>query len=155
MASDATTTIVVAVLSSGAIATVVGAIINGAFTKRKLSAEATEVITNAASSVVTQIEKQRDDLRVEMVALKTEHIAELERCRNESTQQIKKLIGDHLAEVSKLNSAHAQEREDWKHFLQLHVAWDWLAIEKLALADITLPDPPPILPRDAKPDAVG
>ena len=152
MSSDTATTIVIAVLGSGGLFAIIGALINGAFTKRKLSAEATEVITNAASSVVTQIEKQRDDLRKEMTDLKTEHAAELGRLRDESAAQMQRVIATHLRELEERDKEAAEERQRWVSALQLHVAWDWMAIHKLSEIGIELPDPPPILPRDTPPE---
>lgn len=149
MASDATTTIIVAALSSGAIATFLGAVINGAFTKRKLSAEATEIITNAASDVVTQLRTELDRARNEMNGLRAQQIAESERLRNEHRGQVRAIIEEHIRELSKRDADFQEERERWRHLLQLHVAWDWIAIEKLSQLNVTLPDPPPILPREA------
>ena len=122
--SDASTTVIVAVLSSGALAAIMGALINGAFTKKKLGAEATEIITNAASGVVTRLEDELKRQRDDMAAMRR----------------------DHADALVKQATEHASEREDWRRVLQLHVAWDYIAIEKMSHVGIELPPPPPILP---------
>lgn len=52
------TEIIVAALASGGLGAILVAVINGIFTKRKLGAEATEIITRAAAGVVESLEKQ-------------------------------------------------------------------------------------------------
>lgn len=47
-----------AMLGSGVLAALVTAVVTGLFSKRKLSAEATEVITKAASGVVERLEHE-------------------------------------------------------------------------------------------------
>lgn len=133
---DTTTTLLIAALSSGGAGAIVASIINARSSKKKLGAEATEAIQRAASGVVADLERQvkyRDD--------------ELEMVRREHRSQVASMTAEHTAAIEKLTAAHAEERDQWRHTLQLHVAWDWLAIEKLALLNVTLPDPPPILVR--------
>lgn len=53
-----TTETIVAALASGGIGAILVAIVNGIFSKRKLGAEATEIITRAAAGVVESLERQ-------------------------------------------------------------------------------------------------
>lgn len=52
------TEIIVAALASGGLGAILVAIVNGIFSKRKLGAEATEIITRAAAGVVESLERQ-------------------------------------------------------------------------------------------------
>jgi hypothetical protein len=47
---------------------------------------------------------------------------------------------DHMAR------AHVLERNEWRKVLQLHAAWDALAISKLAESGVTMPPVPPLSP---------
>ena len=132
---DTKTTIIVSVLSSGGLFAIVGAIINGAFTKRKLGAEATQIITQAASGVVADLRQSLADASVERERVKTETAGILATMR-----------ADHQAALEKQAAEFAEEREDWRRVLQLHVAWDYIAIERLSHLGIELPPPPPIMP---------
>jgi 3-hydroxyacyl-CoA dehydrogenase len=102
--------VVVAVLGAGGLSAILGAGITAMSSKRKLGAEATKIITDAAAGVVTSMEHQ------------------LERAQQalESAEQ------RHEAYMNRMASAHVRERDEWKRVLQLHVAWDALAISKLA-----------------------
>lgn len=135
---DFATTLLVAALSSGGLATIVASIVSARSSKKKLGADATEAIQRAASGVVADLERQY-----------ARAVAELDAARKEHREQMLGLAAEHTEAVRQLTVDQAEEREQWKHLLQLHVAWDWMAIEKLATADppIVLPDPPPILPR--------
>lgn len=105
--------IAVAVAASGALAAVVTGILN----RRKLSAEATKIITDAAASTVEQIEKDNKRLR--------ERVEQLE-----------------AAEL-----AWRRERADWRDVLTLHAAFDHLAVAKLREHGINdMPSPPPLYP---------
>jgi hypothetical protein len=52
-------------VGSAGIAVVLAAVVNGVFNKRKLSAEATQIITDAAGSMVVRLEHQVADLSSE------------------------------------------------------------------------------------------
>jgi len=129
------TAIIVAALSGGGLFAVVGAIANGFFTKRRLGAEATEIITRAASGVVTDLRQSLEEARSEMSSLRVQHTATMTAMREE-----------HAAALTALQRAQAEEREQWRRVLQLHVAWDYIAIEKMSHFGVELPPPPPILP---------
>lgn len=132
---DDKTAIIIALLSSGGIFAVIGAFVNGAFTKRKLGAEATEIITRAASGVVSDLRISLEEKTADMARMRLEHDAGLAAIREE-----------HTAALTKMAKDHAEEREAWRRVLQLHVAWDYIAIEKMSHVGIELPPPPPILP---------
>lgn len=109
--------VLVQLLGSAALAAIAGAIINGIINRRKLGAEATEIITKAASGVVERLEAERARIANENVILR-ERVTALE----------------------------AREDAD-RAVLQLHAAWDHLAVQALARAGITdLPQPPPLSP---------
>lgn len=125
---SSTTTVLIAVLSSGAFFAVVGAIVTGLFSRKKLGAEATEIITKAASGVVS-------DLR-----------AELTRVQEAGALALEEQKGKYEAAIATLMADHAAEMEDVRRTLQLHVAWDTLAVTKLKELGIDLPPVPPLLP---------
>lgn len=123
--SDTTSTqILIAALGAGGFGAIVAAIIAGLFSKKKLGSEATEIITRAASGVVTSIE-------AELARAKETHKAERDQWQADRT----KILADHAAEL-----------DDVRRVLQLHVAWDALAIAKMADFGVTLPPAPPLLP---------
>ncbi len=109
--------VVVQLLGSVVLAAIAGAIINGIINRRKLGAEATEIITKAATGVVERLE------------------AELTR-----------VTGDNARLRERVNSLEIQEETD-RAVLQLHAAWDHMAVQRLAEYGITdLPQPPPLSP---------
>lgn len=116
-----TTEIIVAALASGGLGAILVAIVNGIFSKRKLGAEATEIITRAAAGVVEslegQLKAQRDLMRMQTEAYEKER-AEWAMERAESIAA-------------------------WKR----HIAWDEAVIARVeAEAGIKLP-PAPTPPR--------
>lgn len=123
-ANSATTQIVIAALSAGGIGAIIAAVVTGLFSKKKLGAEATEIITKAASGVVQRIE--------------AELARERERRETERT--------DHNARIDRMEKEHGEEREEWRRVLQLHVAWDAIAIAEMAKLGIELPPAPPLTP---------
>lgn len=116
--------ILAAIFGVGGVSAIIGAVITGLFSKRKLGAEATEIITKAAAGVVVSLQAEIDR-QVEL--------------RQEQTEQYRKTI-------EKLISTHADEMDDVRRVLQLHVAWDAIAISELAKLGATLPPAPPLLP---------
>ena len=122
--ASSTTAIVVAALSAGGIGAIFAAIVSGLFSKRKLGAEATEIITKAAAGVVSNLQAEVDRINAARKVDQSEH------------EQV----------ISDMARAYHLERAEWKRVLQLHVAWDQLAITKLADLGIELPDAPPMLP---------
>jgi uncharacterized metal-binding protein len=131
--TDATTQIIIAALGAGGLGAIAAALITGLFSKRKLGSEATEIITRAASGVVTSIE------------------AELER-QIEARKTAEKNC---METINKMAEAHVKEREEWRRVLQLHVAWDQIALAKLTDHDVELPPVPPLLPASRHVDEHG
>ena len=117
-------TVLAALLGAGGLGAIVAAIITGLFSKRKLGAEATEIITKAAAGVVTNMQ------------------AEIER----QVARNKELVARHEADMDRVMADHKREVEDMRRVLQLHVAWDAIAIAKMAEVGIDLPPAPPLLP---------
>jgi DNA-directed RNA polymerase len=137
-ASGSTTgSTIVVVLAALGIGSVVTAVVTGLFSKRKLGAEATEIITNAASSVVKTLEAQLARGEQERHEDQTRHEMEMTR-----------ITVEHAREMTNMARAHTQERDAWKKVLQLHVAWDALAISKLAEMDFDMPPTPPLTPAE-------
>lgn len=116
--------ILAAVLGAGGLGAILAAIVTGLFSKRKLGAEATEIITKAAAGVVTNLQD------------------ELVRQQGVNTA----LVAKHTAAMDALVESHAEEMEEVRRVLQLHVAWDAIAIAKMADVGIDLPPAPPLLP---------
>lgn len=123
--------VVGAVLSSG----VVAAIVTGLFSKKRMSAEAADIITKAASGVVVSIESELLRQRTDNERQRAEHEAAMIR-QQES----------HESKMQALVDSHNEEMEEVRRVLQLHVAWDAIAIAKMAEFDVILPPAPPLLP---------
>lgn len=136
------TTLIVAALGSGAVGAVIAALVTGLFTKRKLGAEATEIITKAASGVV-------ESLNGEMVRMtSTLATVRLEAAEAEARHKVERAAdkASHDLQRAEDKARHAREMEAVRRVLQLHVAWDLLARAKLSEHGIDLPDAPPLLP---------
>lgn len=116
--------ILIAILGTGGASAIIAAMITGLFSKRKLGAEATEIITKAAAGVVTNLQ------------------AEIDRQvkRNEG------LVLEHKSQMQELVDRHNAEMDEVRHVLQLHVSWDIIAISKMADLGVELPPAPPLLP---------
>ena len=119
-------------LGSAGVTAVLLLVITAVINRRKLGAEtdnisatATKAITDAASGVVERIEGDNLRLRSRVEVLEandTKH----ERARREWDL----------------------EREEWRRVLQVHAAWDALAVTRMneAIPPITLPTAPPLTP---------
>lgn len=118
------TQILIAALASAGLGAVIAAVVTGLFSKKKLGAEATEIITKAASGVVERIE------------------AELARERERRTTE----RTEHREQIERMERDHCSERDEWRRVLQLHVAWDAIAIARMAEVGIELPPAPPLTP---------
>lgn len=116
--------VVVAILGTGGFSAIVGAVVTGLFSKRKIGAEATDIITKAAAGVVTNMQSEID-------------------------RQVKRndeLIQDHKEDMARLCAQHEAEMNEVRRVLQLHVAWDAIAIAKVSELGVDLPPAPPLLP---------
>lgn len=127
--------LLVAVLGALGIGTVAGAVVNGLFSRRKLGAEATEIITKAASGVVQDVRAELERKTLEMARMRSEHSEQLVQMRQEHTEHLQRLLTGHLEEMDAVRVA-----------LQLHSAWDAAAVVELARLGIELPTAPPPLP---------
>jgi hypothetical protein len=105
--------LIVAILGAGGLGAIVAAVVTGLFSKRKLGAEATEIITKAAAGVVTSLQG--------------------ELARSEAARLVQEAGYRH--EIEKIKGEHAREMDDVRRVLQLHVAWDAIAIAKLGELD--------------------
>lgn len=126
---------VITVLGAGGLGAIIAAVVTGLFSKRKLGAEATEIITNAAAGVVTSVQSQLD--RSEQHRKDDQAAHELEMA---------KITHAHALSMTQMAHAHVQERKAWTQILQMHAAWDHLAIEKLLEYGVSLPPTPPLQP---------
>ena len=119
-------------LGSAGITAVLLLVITAVINRRKLGAEtdnisatATKAITDAASGVVERIESDNLRLRASIERLEASDVKH-ERARREWDL----------------------EREEWRRVLQVHAAWDALAVTRMneAIPPIELPDAPPLTP---------
>lgn len=111
------------ILTSTVVVGVVTVCLNAFFNRRKLGAEATSIITQAASGVVKNLEDDNARLR----AKSAENAIKLEQYENESR-------------------ARDAEMRVFTDAFEAHLRHDALVARALAGAGITVPDPPP-LPR--------
>jgi hypothetical protein len=119
-----TTQVIIAALSAAGVGAIIASIITGLFSKKKLGAEAAEIITKAASGVVERMEVELARERDRRVTERAEHTERVER----------------------MEAEHCSERMEWRRVLQLHVAWDAIAIGEMAKLGIELPPAPPLTP---------
>lgn len=118
------TELFVYVLGAGGLGAIITAIIAAVSSKRKLGAEATKIITDAAAGVVTNMQQ------------------EIDRQKRQNDED----RADHRAAIQTLMFNHAEEMEEVRRVLQLHVAWDAIAIAKMADFGVQLPPAPPLTP---------
>lgn len=123
------------IVASLGVGTIASAIITGLLSRRKIGAEATEIITKAAAGVVTNMQAQLDN-----------QARQNERDRSQFREQIKDMERDHLRALKAQAESHAEELDEARRVLQLHVAWDAIAIAKMAEIGVELPPAPPLLP---------
>jgi len=121
--------LIITLLSVMGVGSIGVAALQGFLTRKKLGADATEVITKAASGVVETVTADNARLRIEL--------AEERKQRIDDKAEFRKLIEQHTAT------------------LQLHAAWDHMAYAKMEEAGITgLPSPPPLYSPDATPSSL-
>jgi uncharacterized protein YlxW (UPF0749 family) len=143
------TELVIGLLGVGGLSAIIASIVTGLFSKRKLGAEATELITRAAGSVVKSLEDQLRRQEEQREADRREHaqeIAEVARKREEDRAERAREIAEFERKLEEVREVHSIEIEDWRQTLQLHVAWDHLAMHRLAERGVILPDAPPLTP---------
>jgi len=98
--------------------------VTGLFSKRKLGAEATDIITKAAAGVVTSMQGELDRQVIRY---------------NEAAERYER-------DMARVMADHQEEIAEMRRVLQLHVAWDAIAIAKMAEFGVELPPAPPLLP---------
>ena len=108
--------VAIAVLGSSVLASILGAIVAGFFNRRKLGADATQVLTDAASGVVQRLEEENKRI-----------IA--------SNRDLAKRVSDLEQEMRKMTAA-----------ITVHQDWDRRAARKLRANGIQIEDPPPLSP---------
>lgn len=140
------TEVIISILSSAAVTSVLASIISGLFTKRKLGADATQVITQAASGVVTTMQKELQRRADEMEELRKSHLRELQRVRDSGEKAVQDMISKHERVASRMIADHEAEMADVARVLELHVEWDRIAIEKMSELNVSLPPAPPLMP---------
>lgn len=145
-----TSEIIVAILASTAVSSVVVAVVTGYFSKKrvqgeadKFGADASDIIQKAAAGVVTSIREDNARIREEQTAERIEHI----RKTDEIERRAEETVASAERKMDKMATEHEAELEHIRRVLQLHVAWDAMAVAKLAQANIVdLPPAPPLLP---------
>lgn len=119
-----TTQLVVSLLASSGAGAIAVAIVSGLFSKRKLGAEATQIITNAAAGVVTELR------------------AELER----KSSEMKAMVEENYRDRAKTRADHETEMAAMRKMLRAHSAWDEAAVKELRRFGVELPAVPPLFP---------
>lgn len=109
-------------------ATIIAAIVNAVFNRRKLSAEATQIITQAAAGTVENIMKDNASLRLELGEVKAKMI--------ELTAIVE------LSEQRERHFTITEERYRW-HMQQWHSYCTRLA-NRMRAAGLEVEDPPPL-----------
>lgn len=114
---------IAAILGSTGVGAIIAAIVTGMFSKRKLGAEATDIITKAAAGLVTNLQTEID---------RQIHL------RQEQAERHEKSVND-------LIQSHSDEMDEVRRVFRLHSIWDTMAIAKMAEVGIDLPPAPPLL----------
>lgn len=120
---------VIAFLAAGG-ATIIGAIVNAVFNRRKLSAEATQIITQAAAGTVENVMKDNQNLRTQVDSLEARMV------------KMQGII--ELSEQRERINMITEERYRW-HMQQWHRYCAGLSAEVERLGGV-VGDPPPDWP---------
>ena len=132
--SLSTAQLIVGFLSALGVGSVLAAIVSGFFSRKKLGADATEIITKAASGVVANIESDNMRLRKDI---------ELERNERRAIEDFHE---SEMVSVRREQDHFRRLAREHTRVLQLHAAWDMMAVQALERCGITdLPQPPPPL----------
>jgi len=103
-------------LGTGAIAAVLGAVVNGIINRRKLTAEATSIITQAAGGMVQNLQTDNGRLRAENITA--------------------------VQRFTRYRTAVRKRDREFEYQLELHMEWHNLVAERLKAAGIDVPPPP-------------
>lgn len=87
-------------------ASVVTAVVNAIVNRRKMGADVTKVIQEAAGGAVALVQADNTRLREELATLKSEHAAEFLALKLETTQEARRLKTEHTVEVESLRGAN-------------------------------------------------
>lgn len=134
------------ILLSATGAGVLGAIINGIINRKKLGAEATNIITQAATGVVDRLEKEIERKSGDLANAR-ERIRQLE----ERVRVVEAREASHANECREERQRRFEEMLAIRETLQVHAAWDFRAIQRLeefGMRKTDLRPPPPLLPPD-------
>lgn len=117
--------LVLQLLGSVAFVTLITSVVNNLLSRKRLGAEATKIITDAASGVVSDIREDNSRLR-----------------------EREKDLNDRLDALEQAQDAWEDERRVWKQLLREHQSWDTLALSELRKLhpDTEYPPPPPLVP---------
>lgn len=110
---------------SAGVMTVFVAVINGLLQRRKVGADTTKVITDAATGVMSRIESDNERLRSEAIGYRTRE----------------DVLEDHIDRLG-------DERAEWMRIARQHGEWDDLVFKQVAehCPTLILPVPPPLSP---------
>lgn len=111
----------IALLGGLGVGTILAAVVTGLFSKRKLSAEATEIITRAASGVV---ESLREELARSILAREKAEV-------------------QHVEELQRRTARWEAQWIEVQRALEEHVAWDADVRERMKAYGVDLPPAPP------------
>lgn len=120
---------------SGAMATVLVAIINAVVNRRRIGAEATKFITDAAAGVVKDLNADNDRLRAENRAIN-------EALSTNRTDVVR--MKDRLRRAEHDMAELKRHSDKQTTMLQGHQHWDEMAAHLIRKAGIEIPDPPPL-----------
>lgn len=118
---------IIQILLSAGGATILAAIINAVMNRRKLSAEATEIITRAAAGTVENVTKDNELLREKVLKLE------------EKIEQMRAAQALHDAR----ERAHLEAEERCRRHTQQGDAYTAVLISRLRALDQEIPVPPP------------
>ena len=130
--------LILQLLLSGSFAGVLGAVFNGIINRKKLGAEATNIIQTAAGAQVERLQKEIED--------KVKRIAELEH-RADAADLREDRLEARIREGERLRAIELRAIRD---VLELHAAWDFKVIALLEAHGVPkgeLRPPPPLLPK--------
>lgn len=123
--------VVIASLLSAGAATIIVALLNALFNRRKLSAEATQIITQAAAGTVENVMRDNAELRTRMGKL-DERLAHLDAA---------------LELAERRERSHQADEERWRwHMERWHRYCGRLLAELRAAGVSQIEDPPPSWP---------
>jgi hypothetical protein len=110
------TDVLIAVIGSSGVTVILGAIANGVIQKRKLSADATHIITQAAGGIVLNLQEDNGRLRAENIRVSSR--------------------------FDRFKTAVRRRDDKMRKLFDAHATWDQIVVKELRRAGLNLPDPP-------------